>query len=90
MNTGKVFNGFHLSVTTLERRYQREVIHRKGEHAMKNTSKFLAIGLVLGAGIGIVVGSLMDNVTMGIVFGGGFGLIMGLAIGAGMDRRAES
>ena len=57
---------------------------------MKNTSKFLAIGLVLGAGIGIVAGSLMNNIPMGIVFGGGFGLIVGLAIGAGIDRRAES
>jgi hypothetical protein len=57
---------------------------------MKNTSKFLAIGLVLGAGMGIVAGSLMNNIPMGIIFGGGFGLIMGLAIGAGMDRRTES
>jgi hypothetical protein len=57
---------------------------------VKNTSKFLAIGLVLGAGIGIVAGSLMDNIPMGIIFGGGFGLIIGLAIGSGMDRRAES
>ena len=57
---------------------------------MKNTSKLLAIGLVLGGGGGIVIGALMSNIPMGIIFGGGFGLIMGLAIGAGMDRRAES
>jgi hypothetical protein len=57
---------------------------------MKNTSKLLAIGLVLGGGLGIVVGSLMDNITMGIVFGGGFGLIMGLAIGAAIDRCVKS
>jgi F0F1-type ATP synthase assembly protein I len=57
---------------------------------VKNTSKFLAIGLVLGAGFGILAGSLMNNIPMGIIFGGGFGLIMGLAIGTGMDRRAES
>jgi hypothetical protein len=57
---------------------------------MKNTSKFLAIGLVLGAGLGIIAGSLMNDIPIGIIFGGGFGLIMGLAIGTGMDRRVES
>jgi len=57
---------------------------------MNNTSKFLAIGLVIGGGIGIVAGILMDNISTGIVFGGGFGLIMGLAIGATLDRRAKS
>jgi hypothetical protein len=57
---------------------------------MKNTSKFLALGLVLGGGAGIVVGAIMNNIPMGIVFGGGFGLVIGLAIGAGMDRRTES
>jgi hypothetical protein len=59
---------------------------------MKNTSRFLAIGLVLGAGIGIVSAALMDTVTMttGIVFGGGCGLVLGLAAGWYLDRRAES
>ena len=57
---------------------------------MNNTSKFLAIGLVIGGGIGIVVGALMDNIPMGIVFGGGGGLIIGLAIGVALDRRAKS
>ena len=55
-----------------------------------NKSKFLAIGLVFGGLIGIVAGTVMDNIPMGIVFGGGFGLIMGLAIGAALDRRAQS
>jgi hypothetical protein len=56
---------------------------------MKNTSRFLAIGLVLGGGVGIVVGILMDNLPMGIVFGGGFGLVIGLAIGAALDRTTK-
>jgi hypothetical protein len=63
---------------------------RRGEDALNSRSKFLAIGLVIGAGIGIVAGPLMDNIPMGIVFGGGFGLIIGLAIGAALDRRTES
>ena len=90
MCTDKVFDDYHFPVTTLERHYQREVTHRRGEDTMKNASKFLAIGLVLGAGMGIVAGSLMNNIPIGIIFGGGFGLIIGLAIGAGMDRRTES
>ena len=57
---------------------------------MNNKYKFLAIGLVIGGGIGIVAGTVMDNIPMGIVFGGGFGLIIGLAIGAALDRRTES
>lgn len=60
----------------------------KGDNAMANSAKFMAIGLVLGGGIGIVVGAIMDNIPMGIVFGGGFGLVLGLAIGYALDRRA--
>jgi len=54
---------------------------------MRN-SRFLAIGLVLGGGIGILVGAAPNNIPMGIVFGGGFGLITGLAIAAITDHRA--
>ena len=53
---------------------------------MNNVSKYLAIGLVLGGGIGIVVGNLMGNLPMGIVFGGGAGLVLGLAFGKALDR----
>lgn len=56
---------------------------------MNNTAKFLALGLVLGGGIGIIVGAMMNNIPMGIVFGGGFGLVLGLAVGAALDRRAS-
>jgi len=56
---------------------------------MNNTARFLAIGLVLGGGIGIVIGSFVDNIPMGIVFGAGGGLIIGLAIGNYLDRRAN-
>ena len=56
---------------------------------MNNTAKFLAIGLVLGGGIGIVVGAMLGDIPMGIVFGGGFGLIMGLAIGSVFDHQTR-
>jgi hypothetical protein len=51
-------------------------------------SKFLAIGLVLGGGIGIPVGAALNNIPMGIVFGGGFGLIIVLTIAWATGRRA--
>jgi hypothetical protein len=66
------------------------ICNRKGEYAMNSKMKFWPIGLVLGGGIGIVVGALMDNMAMGIVFGGGFGLIIAVAIGAALDRRSKS
>lgn len=54
---------------------------------MSNTAKFLAIGLVLGGGIGIFIGSIVGNIPMGVVFGGGVGLILGLAFEAFLDRQ---
>jgi len=57
---------------------------------MNNKSKFLALGLVLGGGIGIIAGSLMGNIPMGIVFGGGIGLIMGFAIGTALNKWTDS
>jgi hypothetical protein len=56
---------------------------------MNNTAKLLAIGLVLGGGIGIVVGASLGSIPMGIVFGAGFGLIIGLAVGSALDRRTN-
>jgi hypothetical protein len=54
---------------------------------MNNKSRFLAIGLVIGGGFGIVAGILLDNIPMGIVFGAGFGLVIGLGFGAVLDSR---
>ena len=55
---------------------------------MNGRSKFVAVGLVLGGGIGIVVGSLLGSIPMGIVFGGGIGLVVGVGIGAAVGRRS--
>jgi hypothetical protein len=68
----------------------KRIYIRKGEDEVNNKSRFLAIGLVLGGGIGIIAGIMMDNIPIGIVFGGGFGLVIGLAIGAVLDNRIES
>ena len=68
----------------------RRIYIKGGEDAVNNKSRFVAIGLVLGGGIGIIAGIIMDNIPMGIAFGGGFGLVIGLAIGAVLDNRINS
>jgi hypothetical protein len=68
----------------------KRICIKRGEDAVNNKSRFLAIGLVLGGGIGIIAGIIMDNIPIGIAFGGGFGLIIGLAIGAVLDNRINS
>ena len=57
---------------------------------MNNSARFLAIGLVLGGGIGIVAGAFLSSIPMGIVFGAGGGLVIGLAVGYYIDRRANA
>ena len=49
----------------------------------------MAIGLVVGAGIGMVYGFAIDNFTLGLVLGAGGGLVLGLAIGAAAANRRE-
>jgi len=63
---------------------------KKGGKPMMYSAKFLAVGLVLGGGIGILVGSLLGNIPMGIVFGGGFGLVIGLAVYGALSLRSSS
>jgi hypothetical protein len=57
---------------------------------MKYTGRLLAIGLVLGGGIGIIIGAILGDISMGIVFGGGGGLVLGLAVGTALDRRIST
>ncbi len=57
---------------------------------MMYAAKYLAAGLVLGGGIGILLGSLLGNIPMGIVFGGGFGMVAGLAVYGALSLRASS
>ena len=68
----------------------KRICIRKGEDAVNNKSRFVAIGLVLGGGIGIIAGIIMDNIPIGRALGGGFGLVIGLAIGAALDQRINS
>jgi uncharacterized membrane protein len=45
----------------------------------KKTSDQIGLGLVIGAGIGVVFGILYHNIPMGITFGAALGLVFGAA-----------
>lgn len=46
---------------------------------MKN--KYLISGLTFGAGIGLCIGILVNNIAIGLSLGAGVGLVLGNAIG---------
>ena len=51
---------------------------------------YLAIGLTIGAGIGMVFGLAIDNFTLGLVLGAGGGMLLGLSIGAAAENRRKN
>jgi hypothetical protein len=57
---------------------------------MNNKARLLALGLVLGGGIGLIIGFATDNVGVNIALGGGIGLVLGLGLGALLDARTSS
>lgn len=50
--------------------------------------RWLAIGMVMGAGFGMVLGAALDNMAF-MSIGGGAGMCMGLAIGAAKQRARQ-
>ncbi|SEL09135.1 hypothetical protein SAMN04487910_1688 [Aquimarina amphilecti] len=42
--------------------------------------KKLTLGLLFGAGIGLLAGILTDNIAIGLAFGAGVGLVFGTVI----------
>ncbi|KKL97214.1 hypothetical protein LCGC14_1836740 [marine sediment metagenome] len=42
--------------------------------------KKLILGLIFGAGIGLCIGILTDNVALGISLGAGVGLVLGATV----------
>ena len=56
--------------------------------AKYNKSGFgLAIGLVIGGGIGMIYGYAIDNFTLGLVLGSVGGMLIGLAISSALAAR---
>lgn len=46
---------------------------------MKNPV-YVSFGLMLGAGMGIIMGAALDNIPIGISFGAGLGLMLGITL----------
>ena len=51
-----------------------------GDYFRKNKESIIGIGLILGAGVGVVFGAATDNVSMGMAIGSGVGLMIGAVI----------
>lgn len=51
---------------------------------MKNN--YTALGLIFGAGMGICLGVVTDNLAIGLSIGAGAGLALGTAFGAAVKR----
>lgn len=60
------------------------------ERLYSKTGIGLAIGLTIGAGIGMVYGFAIDNFTLGLVLGAGGGMLLGLAAGAASENRRKN
>ncbi len=54
---------------------------------MKN--KYLISGLTFGAGIGLCIGILVNNIAIGLSLGAGVGLVLGNAIGTKSKKKNE-
>lgn len=52
----------------------------------KRDSRYLGAGLAIGIGVGLALGSEMDNVGAGLAIG----IAVGIALGSGMQRRKGS
>src|SRR5260370_23649096 len=55
------------------------------EQPMSNTTKGAAVGGVLGAGSGALIGNALGRPGAGALIGGGLGALGGAAVGHGMD-----
>lgn len=51
--------------------------------------KYRALGLLFGAGIGLCVGLLTDNIAFGISLGAGVGLVISTALGTSVNKENE-
>jgi len=46
----------------------------------EKTSEMIGLGLVIGAGLGLIIGIFFENITVGITFGSAIGLVTGAAV----------
>jgi F0F1-type ATP synthase assembly protein I len=70
-----------------------EIQPKNSSDRKKRVSKIgfaLSLGMVIGAGLGIAFGLLIDNITLGLVLGAGGGLVIGLNVGTTLDQRSTN
>lgn len=58
----------------------------KKDDDAKSNQTMMGAGIAIGAGMGIALGSAMDNVGAGLAIG----MAVGIAIGSGMQRKKNS
>jgi hypothetical protein len=54
---------------------------------MKN--KYIALGLVIGAGVGLCLGIVTNSIAIGMSLGAGAGLVFGFALGTAVKKENE-
>lgn len=47
----------------------------------------MMVGMMLGAGLGLVFGVALDNTALGIPLGAGAGMTVGLSLGTALEQR---
>ena len=60
------------------------------EHQAAQQSNYVAlclmVGMMLGAGLGLVFGIALDNIALGIPLGAGAGMTIGLSVGTALEQ----
>jgi hypothetical protein len=54
-----------------------------------NQNSLLSLGLIIGAGIGLLIGMVAGNLAIGIAIGAGVGLMFGVVIGRSAADREK-
>lgn len=53
----------------------------------ENSTLWLPIGLCMGTSLGLLFGTLLDNLTMGLCLGPGLGLLLGTVLDAAQRKK---
>lgn len=76
--------------SSVKKSYHRElnslVRHLSKTHKLVAAGFYIGVGLVLGTGVGVALGSALENVGAGIAIGVG----LGMALGSGLQNRAKN
>lgn len=57
---------------------------------VSDENKYVALGICFGSGLGILVGAIINNVTLGLSAGGVLGIIFGVTIDMLKESKKKS